>query len=123
MNDLERRRQIALSQLDIVIDVLSAWRGEYDDDGRPASIDWITAVIPQEPGGRKMGWLPVAGTAQQGIGWAFIKGAFALRSRCGTLAGLPFPVTRRQFRDAARASGVSLPPRHATLHLSEKVMP
>jgi hypothetical protein len=119
VTDWEHRKHIALCQLDVVIDVLSAWRGSYDDDDRPATIEWIKQIIPQQEGDKLMGWLHVSGTTRQGIGWAKIGGQYVLRSRCGTLDGLPWPVTRKQFREAARLSGVSLPARHATIHLDE----
>lgn len=119
-DDLSGRREIALAQLDAVIDVLSAWRGRYEDDDRPAGIAWVMAVIPEcESAPERRGWLCVGGTARPGIGWAFRGGQFGLTSLCRSLKGLGWPVTRRQFREAARLSGVSLPARHATLYLSE----
>lgn len=117
---IEYRRQIAIAQIDAVVDVLSAWRGRYEDDDRPATIDWLMAVIPQTSDDPLEGVLYVAGTTTPGLGWRFDGGLFRLASICGSLRGQPWPVSRRQFRDAAMASGVSLPSRHATLYLFEK---
>lgn len=121
MTSFEQQRQIALAQSSILIDVLSAWRGHYEDDDKPAGIAWIMGVIPEvQASPERSGWLCVRDTATPGIGWRFHKGAFCLASLDRSLRGLPWPVTRRQFRAAARASGVSLPACHATLHLDRR---
>jgi len=119
MNDLEHRRQIALAQLDVFIDVASAWRGRYEDDDMPATIAWITAVIPHLSDDPQRGWLCVSGTATPGIGWEIRSGAFRLAALHGT-KGLSWPLTRKQFRSAARESGVGLPSRHATIYTVDR---
>lgn len=111
--ELEVRRRRALAGLDAVIDVLSAWRGRYEDDDRPANIAWIVAVIPQTQADPQRGWLCVGDTAVPGIGWEIRDGAFHFRS----LDRSPWPATRRRFREIARANGVRLPACHATLYL------
>src|SRR6185437_3060193 len=124
LEELRRRRKIALARLDACIDVLCAWRGRYEDDGRPVTLWWVSELIPPADPRKLCGWLCVtnwlgADTGAQGIGWAVIDGRLVLRSRCGTLQAAVGPVTRRQFREAAQRSGVSLPARHATLYLRE----
>jgi len=115
------RYRRAAATLDLWIDVLGAWAGRYEDDDMPADIDWILAVIPQQtpdpPPAIQRGWLCVDRTATPGIGWECSDVGFRLASLCGSFHGLRWPVTRGQFRAAAKASGVSLPSRHATLHL------
>ena len=119
MSDFEQRRKIAAAQLDAVIDVLSGWRGHYEDDDELVTLEWLCIVIPIHlPLGKLCGWLYVRDSATtQGIGWARISGRTVLRSQCGTLHDECGPVTRRQFREAARKSGVSLPARRATAFL------
>lgn len=120
--EVEVRRERAICQLDVVIDVLSAWRGRYEDDDRPATTGWIKAVIPEMEATAeyRRGWLCVRGTADPGIGWQFRydTGQFSVCSLCQSMRGVPFvELTRGQFRQAARDSGVCLPARHATLYL------
>jgi hypothetical protein len=107
----------AVSQLDVVIDVLSAWRDRYDDDDWPAGIGWIMDVIPQCQDEPRSGWLCVSGNSTPGIGWR-LTSVFSVSSLCRSLRGHPWPFTRREFRRAARLSGVCLPSRHATLYLA-----
>lgn len=114
--EAERRRAIA--GLNLYIDVLSSWLGRYEDDDRPASIAFITAVIPQIEDNPPRGWLCVRGTATPGIGWR-CETAFGISSLCRSFRGTQWPVTRRLFREAARKSGVCLPSRHATWHLDK----
>lgn len=120
--DFDARRQRALAQVDLVIDVLSAWRDRYEDDDWHAHIDWIMSVIPEtERTDRHItGWLCVRGTATPGLGWRFdlTKSTFCVDSLCRSMRGIWFSsLTRRQFREAARRSNVCLPSRHATLYL------
>lgn len=127
MDAHEYCRQIAIARLDAAIDVMSAWRGRYEDDDRPVTKDWVYKLCPPLPTGplrhKLCGVLMVKDSADvQGIGF-MVRGRtyeLVLRSRCGTLQSLQeagVTVTRKQFREAARKSGVSLPPEHATLYL------
>lgn len=122
--ELESRRERAIAQLDLVIDLYSFWRGRYEDDDRPAGIEWITEVIPRltdDP--YPSGWIctkgPFGPTETPGIGWRIKGGGFSVASLDRSLRGVVWPPTRKQFRAAARASGVSLPICHATLFLKE----
>lgn len=121
-DEFEIRKRRALAGLDAFIDVASAWRGRYEDDDQPAGIAWITAVIPEMETDPQRGWLCVSGTATPGIGWWFRGGTFCLGSLSRSLKGLPWPVTRRQFREAARLSGVSLPACHTTIYLTTETV-
>jgi len=114
------RRQRAIAQLDCVIDVFSAWSGQYADDDQHADIAWIMAVVPEmeKTTEYRRGWLCVSGTAKQGIGWELHAGQFRVCSLCRSIKGTVFiELTRKMFREAARKSGVSLPSKHATLYL------
>lgn len=121
----EHRKAIALAGLDVYIDVLGAWGGRYEDDDRPVTKWWAARVCPLLKSGKACGVLFVKDVAEvQGIGYMVcgLTYKLVLRSRCGTLQeiqGRGEVVTRRQFRQAASASGVSLPSCHATLYLSE----
>lgn len=122
------RRERAIAQLDLVIDVLSAWSGSYRDDDAPATVRWIKEVIPQMADDPPRGWLNVGCTLQQGLGWMIRGGVFwLLRASGGQFWMPPEPIdtpphscmTRRAFRAIARKEGVCLPSRHATLCLKE----
>lgn len=113
----ERRREIALAGLTAAIDVLSAWRGRYEDDDRPAGIRFFTAVMPQMQADPKRGWLCAVGTNEPAIGWE-LGSQFRVYSRCRSFRGLPFTaITRGDVRAAIRKSGASLPACHATAGL------
>jgi hypothetical protein len=112
----------ALAQCDLLIDIYSAWLGRYEDDDRHADIDWIMAIVPEMEATeqRRRGWLCVSGTGTPGIGWQLDDHGWLVGSLCGSMRGYPYTrLTRGQFRAAAKASGVSLPSRHATLYLDQ----
>jgi hypothetical protein len=117
---MDRRREIAITALDAYIDVLCAWRGRYEDDERPVGIAWIMDLIPECQPEPRRGWLCVKDTETPGIGWE-LTSVFRLCSLSRSFRGMDFcAINRRQFREAAKASGVVLPPMHATLYLREK---
>lgn len=121
MSDVRLNR--ARAQADLLVDVLSAWRGRYEDDDRHADIRWITTVIPEtersESPWYKAGWLCRNGTQIPALGWKLTSN-FQLASLDRSFIGVPFQgITRGQFRKAARSNGVSLPACHATLYLIE----
>lgn len=118
----EQRRRRAMAHLDAFIDVVSGWSGRYEDDDAPASIRWITFVIPECQPEPQRGWLCVSGTATPGIGWECSADGFRLCSLDGSLGRLSWPITRRQFRSAARKSNVCLTSRHATLCLDREFL-
>lgn len=113
--DLEARRQRAIAQMDVVIDVLSAWRGRYEDDDRRAGLGWISNVLGgSAPEG---GWL-YDRRFRKVFGWDLRDdGIWRFHSE---VRPDHWPLTRREFRLLASANGVSLPSRHATLYLSEQ---
>lgn len=123
---LNRRREIALARLDAYIDVTSAWRGRYEDDDRDACIAWICDVIGGEwPEG---GWLYGKHATEKIFGWyGNDRGQWCFRAKWRP-ASWPedrrhaWPCTRKEFRELAHVNGVSLPSRHATLYLTEKVI-
>ena len=122
MDSFGYRRQIALAQMDTYLGVLLSWqaqaKGGYEDDDRPAGIQWIARVIPQMQDNPKRGWCCVRDTAIPGIGWE-CEAQFRVFSLCRSMRGAKWPLTRRMFRAAAEASNVSLPIRHVTLYMDE----
>lgn len=107
MNDAQRRRTIA--GLDAYIDVLCAWRGRYEDDERQATFAWMQRIMPplDRPNERVL---------DDKFGWRFDGRRFLFGSRAKPHK---WPLTRREFRDLARANGVTLPSAHATEYLRE----
>lgn len=117
----ERR---ALAQAEAIERIFTAWCAFGDNDER-ASVRWITDLIPktEDAAGRLAGTLPVDATGEPGIGWEWAYSeedqklhfkAWALRYPEDHPAR---PGTRGYFRAAAKASGVTLPAKRATLHL------
>lgn len=113
MTDFEHRRAIAIAQLDVFIDVLSAWRNRYEDDERRAGLGWICDVLGGEwPEG---GWL-YDSRNRKVFGWFGDGGTWHFRSE---IRPDKWPLTRCEFRQLACRNGVVLPSRHATLYLEE----
>lgn len=120
LESLQRRREIAIAQIDAFIDVASAWRGHYEDDEWNADLGWISQVIGEtadhDAYGYECGGVLRDGHNQPAMGWGIIDGKW----RFGSLAkDYKWPMTRRQFRQLARKNDVSLPSRHAVLFLDE----
>lgn len=122
----EAAEERALAQAEAIERVFAAWCA-FGDNDEPTSIRWITDLIPQTENdaaaGRRAGTLPVDATGEPGIGWewAFSEADQKLHFKAWALRYPEVhparPGTRGYFRAAAKASGVTLPAKHATLHL------
>lgn len=126
----ETQREHAIAGLDAYIDVLCSWRGRYEDDDLRADAEWITDVIgtnpPLEGWEAVLGYVPETGgvlgaNRHHAIGWVINqRGQWQFGSLPAKPSRRVFDLTRREFRQLARDCGVSLPSRHATLHLHKR---
>lgn len=118
--ELQRRREVALAQLDAFIDVSQGWRCRFEDDDWKCSIAWISDVIGKTSDYENGGHLETR-DREPALAWKIENGRwyFGSLDKSYKSIGHPWDLTRKQFRDLAKRNNVSLPSIHSTLWLRE----